>query len=48
MNPDLLPGLILPPSYLVVLRRRLAEVTKATSAANCLMGCPQNSEKIVR
>ncbi|MFW4929823.1 hypothetical protein ACOAO8_31215 [Pseudomonas aeruginosa] len=36
-EPELLPGLILPPSYQVVLRRRLAEVTNATSAANCLI-----------
>lgn len=36
-EPELLPGLILPPSYQVVLRRRLAEVATATSAASCLI-----------
>ncbi|CAI9899168.1 TPA: hypothetical protein L4U47_005492 [Pseudomonas aeruginosa] len=36
-EPELLPGLILPPSYQVVLRRRLADVATAASAANCLI-----------
>ncbi|MBI6604872.1 hypothetical protein [Pseudomonas sp. S4_EA_1b] len=36
-EPELLPGLILPQSYQVVLRRRLAEVNNAASAANCLI-----------
>lgn len=36
-EPELLPGLILPPSYQVVLRRRLADVATSASAANCLI-----------
>lgn len=47
-EPELLPGLILPPSYQVVLRRRLADVATAASAANCLMGRIEKTEIFVR
>ncbi|MFG0501076.1 hypothetical protein ACF8GD_00215 [Pseudomonas putida] len=37
-NDEFLPGLILPAGYHGVLRRRLAEVSSADTAVNCLIG----------
>lgn len=34
---ELLPGLVLPPAYHGTLRKRLAEIDTASSAANCLI-----------